>query len=271
VSLLSFAARQVWTGYWQLMRRYHRFEIHGLEQVLRIRGSAVLAGYHGKPGARDLIMLQTLLLREYGEVTRAIIHDAAFFLPALREMGDGMLLIDRDKASIAGAVARGEKLVIAPGGIAEAWGSFRNRHRVGWKSLGYLRLAAQHRLPVFPIAGVGVDDAFLSLYDAYRVWKPIWDRLRLPAGTGIWVGVGPFGLWPFTPPFPVRIVQHVGAPIHLEAEGVTSPDDVEGLTRVHAKVTAMVQQLLDRGEARARGRAAPDPGEAIRWIDQSKN
>jgi hypothetical protein len=269
LSLLAFAARKAWTGYWQLMRHYHRFEVHGLAPLLKTRGSAVLAGYHGKPGARDMIMLQILLLREYGEMSRAIIHDAAFFLPGLREMGEGMLLIDRDKAAIAAAVARGEKLVVTPGGIAEAWGSFRDRNRVDWRSLGYLRLAARHGLPVFPVAGVGVDDAFWGLFDAYRFWRPIWERLRLPVGTGFWIGVGPLGVWPFTPPFPVRIVQHVGAPIDLEAAGVKGPDDEEGLARVHEQVVATVQQMLDRGGERARGRATPEPREAVRWIDQN--
>jgi 1-acyl-sn-glycerol-3-phosphate acyltransferase len=270
VTPLSFVARKLWTGYWHFMRHYHRFEVHGLENVLRIRGPAMLAGYHGKPGARDLIMLQVLLLREYGEMSRAIVHDAAFMLPGLREMGDGMLLIDRDKASLAAAVSRGEKLVVTPGGIAEAWGSFRQRNRVRWSGYGYLKLAAQHRLPVLPVAAVGVDHAFLGLYDAYRVWKPVWKRFHLPAATGVWIGVGPFGVWPFTPPFPVRIVQYVGAPIDLVAEGVKE-DDEAGLARVHERVVATVQQMLDRGRDRARGRAAPDPVEAVRWIDQGMN
>ena len=263
---LRFASRSVWTTYWQFMRHYHRFEVDGLEHILRLRGSAILAGYHGKPGARDLIMLQILLLREYGEITRAIVHDAAFIIPGLREVGAGMLLIDREPSSIAAAVARGEKLVVTPGGIAEAWGSVRDRNRVDWKGLGYLRVAARHGLPVVPIAGIGVDDAFLGLYNAYRLWKPVWERLRLPAGTGLWLGVGPCGFWPFTPPFPVRIVQHIGRPLHLEEEGVKGPDDQEGLARVHERIVATVQGMLDQGRARARGRAGEQGG--INWIDQ---
>jgi len=257
VNPLALLSRAPWVAYWQLMRRYHRFEVNGIENVLRIRGPAVLVGYHGKPGARDLIMLQIQLLREHGQLTHAVVHDAAFSLPGLRSLAAGMLMIDRDRDTIAAVVARGEKLVITPGGIGEAWGSFRDRHRVNWDGFGYLRLAARHRLPVIPVAGVGVDDAFVGLYNAHRLWKPLWERFKLPAGTGFWCGLGPLGLWPFTPPFPVRIVQHIGAPMDLDRMGVSGPGDDAALAAVHERVVATVQEMLNRGEDQARGRAHP--------------
>ena len=49
----------------------------------------------------------------------------------------------------------------------------------------------------------GVDTVFglpgaqvYGLFDAYQFWK----RVGVPAGMGIWLGLGPLGLWPFTPP-----------------------------------------------------------------------
>ena len=260
-------SRWAWTSYWQLMRRYHRFEVHGLENILRLRGPAMLVGYHGKPGARDLIMLQTLLWCEHGEVTHAIAHDLAFAIPGIRAIGEGLMMVQRDPEAIGDVVARGEKLVITPGGIVEAWGSFRDRDRVQWKGLGYLKLAARYRLPIIPVAGVGTDDAFIGLYNGYRVWKPIWDALHLPPGAGVWMGLGPMGVWPFTPPFPARIVQYIGAPIDLSEQGVAGPDDDERLKRVHERLVATVQGMLDRGRARARGRNRA--GEEPAWVDQT--
>jgi hypothetical protein len=267
VSLLSFAAREAWTAYWQAMRLYHRFEVRGLENLLHIRGPAMIVGYHGKPGARDLIMLQTLLLREHGQVTYAVVHDLAVALPGMRTVGEGMMMVERDPEAIAAVVARGEKLVVAPGGLYEAWGSFRERYRVSWRGIGYLKLAAKHDLPVVPVAGVGVDDAFYGAFNGYRVWKPVWERLHLPPGTGAWLGLGPAGFWPFSPPFPARIVQHIGSPTSLSRAGVRGPDDVEGLTRVHQELAARVQLMLDRGRAEARGRTTGH--EEPEWVDQT--
>lgn len=256
-----------WGEYWQFMRRYHRFEVRGLEHILRHRGPALIVGYHGKPGARDLIMLQTLLLKEHGEITHAVTHDMAFRVPLLRSFADGLQLIGRDSESIARAVERAEKLVVTPGGIEEAWGSFRDRYKVKWRRFGYLKLAIRHKLPIIPVAGVGVDDAFYGIFNAYNVWKPIWDRFKLPEGTGIWLGVGPMGAWPFTPPFPVRIIQYIGTPIDLEVEGLTDPDDRDGLLGFHARLVDRVQDMLDRGRAEARGRVRDEDLEETTWLN----
>jgi 1-acyl-sn-glycerol-3-phosphate acyltransferase len=260
-------ARAAWMGYWRWMRRYHRFEVRGLTHLLGA-GSAMIVGYHGQPGARDLIMLQELLLREHGQVTYAVAHDAIFRVPLLRDLAAGMEMVSRDRATIARVVARGEKLVISPGGIREAWSRPRDRYRLRWQRTGYLKLALAHGLPIIPVAGVGSGDAFYSVYDAYRWWKPIWDRTGLPEGFGVYLGLGPLGLWPFTPPFPARIVQYVGAPIDLQAElGPIDVNDARALAIANERVRGRVQQLLDRGRAETRARSDGPELEEVRWVN----
>ena len=287
MTLAASAGHVAWTGYWQMMRRYHRFEVRawphredddgfkGLENVLDCPGPALIVGYHGKPGARDLIMLQTLLLTEYGQRTHAVTHDLVFRIPVVRGLAEGMQLVARNPESIAAAVGRGEKLVVAPGGIREAWASFRDRYKIQWQSLGYLKLAARYRLPIIPVAGVGSGDAFYGAYDAYRLWKPAWDRFHLPVGTGVWLGVGPFGLWPLSPPFPARISQYIGAPISLADHGLDGPDVharfdepavKERANAFHHHLAGQIQQMLDDGLAAARGRAPA--AETRTWVDQ---
>jgi hypothetical protein len=270
VKASALAGRVTWTRYWQWMRKYHRYEIArgGIERILRCAGPALIVGYHGKPGARDLVMLQTLLLQDYGERTHAITNDMVFGIPGLRGLAEGMQLVSRDRAAIEKVVRRGEKLVVTPGGIAEGWGA--ERYRVRWKSLGYLRLAARHNLPIILVAGVGVDEAFLPLYDAYRFWSPAWKGRRgggkLPEGAGLWLGLGPTGLWPLTPPIPVRIVQYIDPPLYLEDHGIRSADDLEGLARVHRSLAHRTQQMLDEGRDRARARAIQK--KELTWLDQ---
>ena len=259
----SKLARLGWMQYWRWMRKYHRFEVRGLGNLLRT-GAAMIVGYHGRPGARDLCMLQTLLLEEHGVMTRAVAHDLIFRTPGLRHVADGLKFISRDHAAIAAAVARGEKLVITPGGVEEGWGSFRQRYRVKWgQRMGYLRLALRYQLPVIPVAAAGVDDAFHGLFDANQFWT----QVGLRPGYGVWVGVGPFGIWPFTAPFPSRIVQYVGDPIDLEAEGKFDPNDEQRLTRMHEVISTSVQSLLNRALAETSGRRAQP--EELTWIDQA--
>jgi hypothetical protein len=240
----------------------------------------MIVGYHGKPGARDMIMLQTLLLTEYGERTHAITHDMVFRIPVVRDVAEAMQLVPRTPESIAAAVSRGEKLVVAPGGIQEAWAAFRERYKLKWKRLGYLKLALRYGLPIIPVAGVGSGSAFYGAYDAYRVWKPAWDRYGLPEGAGFWIGVGPLGVWPFTPPFPARISQYVGAPIALADHGLgesglherfDDPVVKQKVLGLHHHLVAQIQQMLDDGLNAARCRAPAPDGETRRWVDQIKS
>jgi 1-acyl-sn-glycerol-3-phosphate acyltransferase len=258
----SFVAQNAWMGYWQAMRRYHRFEVRGLEHVLGL-GPALLVGYHGRPGARDLCMLQATLLFDYGQSTRAVAHDLVFKIPGVPAIADGFAFVSRRREDIARAVASGHKLVVAPGGLAEAWGSFRRPYRVRWgEGVGYLRLAIEHRLPIVPLGATGVDEAFYGMFDAYELWK----RVGAPAGVGVWLGVGPLGIWPFTPPFPTRIIQYVAPPIDLRAEGLDESSSKEQLLGVHGRISAIVQGLLDRGQAETRGRTWA--AQTVRWVDQ---
>jgi 1-acyl-sn-glycerol-3-phosphate acyltransferase len=264
----TLLARAAWTRYWQWMRKYHQFEVRGLEHVLGTR-SAMIVGHHGKPGARDLIMLQMLLLHEYGEVTHAITNDMVFRIPVLQALASGMSLVSRDREALARVIGRGEKLVVTPGGVEEAWATVAQRYRVKWRRTGYLRLALAHKLPLIPVVATGSSDAFFALYDAYRIWKPLWERAKLPDGTGLYLGVGPLGLWPLTPPFPVRIVQFVGAPIDLQRTfGRVDPRDREAVQTIHERITGQVQDMLDRARAEVRGRTTGPEFEELTWIAQ---
>jgi 1-acyl-sn-glycerol-3-phosphate acyltransferase len=125
--------------------------------------------------------------------------------------------------------ARGEHLVMAPGGTREALRPFWRQNRVDFGGRrGYLRLAQAHDLQIIPVVASGLDRTFLGLTDA----KQLFGRTDLPA----WLGVGLGGVWPVALPFPVKIRQRIGAPIR--ASGRAAAD-------VHREVTETMQSMLD--------------------------
>ncbi len=232
-------ARQAWLGYWNLMRRYHRYEVVGLEHLLGCR-PALVVGYHGRPIAHDLCMLQALLAEREGRAPRAVMHASARKLPVARHLVEGMAFLTSDGPDMARAVARGDHVLVTPGGTREGCRSRRHRHRVDWGSRrGYLKLAARYGLPVVPAAAHGVDDTYIGLNDGYAWGK----RLRMPGRMPLWLGLGPLGLWPGSPPFPVKITTFLGAPMFLDL----APNDPASLDRADARVRAAVQGLLDGG------------------------
>src|SRR5262249_27543964 len=156
-------------------------------------GPLLIAGYHGRPIAHDLCMLQSLLLERTGTMPRAILHTYFRTTPVLRWLFEGYHFLDGNDAMLAEAVARGGQIIVTPGGTREGTRTSADRYRVEWgQRIGYLRLALKHRLPIVPAAAWGVDDTFLALNNGYQLGK----RVGLPRGLPLWLGVGPLGLWP---------------------------------------------------------------------------
>jgi 1-acyl-sn-glycerol-3-phosphate acyltransferase len=238
-------ARAAWFAYWDAMRRWHRFEVRGLDRLERA-GRSLIVGYHGRPVAHDLCMLQALLRERGGLEPRPIIHEAFARTPVLRWLVEGVGFVTGDGEAMADAISRGDPVIVTPGGTREGCRSSRDRYRVEWGGrLGYLRLALKYGLPVVPTAAAGVDDTFFGVNDGY-VWGK---RLHAPAGLPLWLGLGPLGPWPLSPPFPVKITQHIGEPIDLEDGGKVDPADRAQLLVLHARVTGAVQSLLDRARS----------------------
>jgi 1-acyl-sn-glycerol-3-phosphate acyltransferase len=234
-------SRSIWLAWSRAIRAYHRFEVDGLEHL--DRGiPCLIAGYHGRPLAYDLVALSSVLYDRLGYLPRAIFHESFFRPPLLREFLEGIGGVPGDDDSLKAAVARGEHVIVTPGGSREGSRSLLDRHRVEWGSRdGYVRLAARLRVPIVPVACRGVDDAYLGLNDGYRLGR----RVGMPARLPLWFGFGPLGLWPFSPPFPVRFRQHVGPPIPDTAEGLDPGNDA-AVAEVHSRVGSAVQALLDR-------------------------
>jgi 1-acyl-sn-glycerol-3-phosphate acyltransferase len=240
----------LWLAYWRALRRYHRYEVEGLEH-LDGPGAALIVGYHGRPFAYDVCMLGVTLYERLGYLPHGIVHRGMKRIPVLRWLVDGLGFLTGDGDDVARAVARGEHVVVTPGGAAEGCRGLRDRYRVAWgERVGYLRLALRHGMAIVPVAAAGADGAYIGLNDAERLGR----RLGLPRDWRWlpWLGLGPLGPWPVSPPFPVRMRQLVGAPIDPRADAAVDANDRGALLRLHARVQRAVQDLLDR----ARGRRA---------------
>lgn len=215
---LPLATFRFWT-------QYFRFETEGFE-ILAAAEPSLIVAYHGGPWTFDLWMLAARMHDELGYFPRASWHRIWWRVPAIREAVTGLGGIPGPPtdADVIGVKARGEHLVMAPGGTREGLRPFWKRHRVDFgRRRGYLRLARAHDLPIIPVVASGLDETFLGLTDGHAFF---------PA----WLALGLGGSWPFALPFPVKIRQRIGEPIRL---------DGEPLDEAHARVTATLQSMLD--------------------------
>ena len=235
----------LWLTTFRLLRRYHRYQATGLETLLE-PGAKLIVGYHGRPLALDQCILTVSLYERLGYMPHGFIHGAFDKHPALKWLIDGLGFMTGDGPELAAAVARGEHLLVQPGGTREGCRSFRHRYRVDWgERTGYLRLAIKYKLPIVPVAGHGMDDAYIGLNDGYELGR----RLGAPAGLPVWLGVGATGLWPLSLPFPVKMTQLVGRPLERHLSNGVDVNDKAVLLELNREVSSAVQALLDRARA----------------------
>jgi 1-acyl-sn-glycerol-3-phosphate acyltransferase len=215
-------------------RQYFRYETEGFENLASAEPSLIVA-YHGGPWTVDLFMLATQMHDELGYFPRAVWHPLWWRVPGVRDAvvelgGIPGRPSDDEMAEIK---ARGQHLVIAPGGTREGLRPFWRRGRIDFGARrGYLRLALAHDLPIIPVVASGLDETFVGLNDGHAWSKRLFGSQRIP----VWFGLGLGGVWPLALPFPVKIRQRVGEPIEV----ASLP-----LEEAHERVTATLQAMLD--------------------------
>ena len=249
-------ALHTWLAGWNAVARWTRYEVEHLEPLLQGK-PCLIVGYHGRPLAWDLCMLTTELHRRLGYLPHGIIHGGLAQGP-MADFVDGLGFVTADGPELAAAVARGEHILVAPGGTHE--GCRRGEtYTVAWgKRTGYLKLALRYGLPIVPVAASGVDSLYLSLNNGERWGK----RLGVPARLPLWLGLGPMGFFPFSPPFPAHVRQRVGDAIDVRAlveekarvagkpmtwqDVVTDPAGRPILAAAHQHIQAEVQSILNQ-------------------------
>lgn len=256
------SALQAWLTYWGAVARLHRYEVTHLEPLLQ-GTPCLIVGYHGRPIAWDMCMLTVELHRRLGYLPHGIIHGGLAKGP-MADFVDGLGFVTADGPDLAAAVARGEHILVTPGGTHE--GCRRgDYYRVAWdKRTGYLKLALRYGLPIVPVGASGVDEVYLSLMNGERWGK----RLKMPAKLPFWLALGPLGVFPFTPPFPVKMRQRVGDAIDVRAlverlsqlagtpmswqDVLEHADGRTILAKAHQQIQGEVQTILDDLNGRRR-------------------
>ncbi len=246
-----------WLALMAAWRRWFSYSVEGLEH-LRTHECKIVVGYHGRPLAWDLFLLGAEIHREQGYLPLALVHYDFMKWPYLRWLTEGLVWSTGKGPVLDDAIAKGRHVILAPGGEREGLRPGWVRYTVDWQGLGYLKLAIARGLEVVPVAASGVDDAYFGLNDSTRTKQRLnLDKSSRPpaaekSSTPLWAGLGPLGLYPWSPPFPVKVHQIVGAPVvpvFPEPQRKALLGDPAALQELHGKVQARVQELLAMARA----------------------
>lgn len=194
------------------LRAWSSPRFYGLENI-PASGPVLLVGNHTLLGGIDAPLLLPEVLRRRGRLIRGLAEDLLMAVPGVRHVLHRYGVVRGTRANCLALLARGEAVMVFPGGEASRRGAEKYRLKWGGRA-GFARLAIEAGAPIVPVAMVGLDDAYDVVLDIdHPVLRPVrWavEALGLrPEQTPALVR----GLGPTVLPRPERFYFSAGAPI----------------------------------------------------------
>ncbi len=230
------------------MVRYFRTEVHGIEHLPWDKG-CICVSNHAVLGLDSAVLFAALHERT-GRMLRGLGEHVLFKVPLLSQLFVRFGAVDGNRDNAVRLLKAGEWAICYPGGVRDSFKRPSDRYRLKWHNrVGYLRCALQAGVPIIPIAGIGIDDAFVTLGNERVVGRRIFGRSTYDMP--ILMGLGLM-------PLPVKFRFVIGAPIDpTERFGLTAADanaPIEDLLSAHADLWSHTQGLIDHHLAQRRSR-----------------
>ncbi len=230
-----------------LYNTYWRVETTGVEQIPD-EGRALLISNHSGQIPWDTVMVGTAVMNEHPaqRLVRGLYSDLFPSLPwfshtvvklgqALATEDNGVRLLEQDE--LVAVYPEGHK------GIAK---TYKDRYRLArFGRGGFVRLALKTGAPIIPVAVVGAEETYITLYNSTSVARVI----GLPSFpiTPIFPWLGLLGLVPL----PSKWYIDFGQPIPTEDYGEESADNQVLVSQLSDQVRNTIQEMLmDRLAAR---------------------
>lgn len=230
--------------------RYFDPEIHGFEHLPDDGPFLVVGNHSGGVYMPDFWAFHHRWVEERGpaEPIYSMAFDFLFAIPGAAPMARKMGSVPASKENADRLLDRGHPVVVYPGGDAEDYRPWSERHRIELQGrTGFVRLALRHGVPVVPLVAHGSHDTIVVLTRGETLAKRLgFDRLRInvmPVVAGLPWGIAPVQLptWPL----PAKVTARVGEPIDWSHLGPDAADDPETVQACYDETVERMQADLD--------------------------
>jgi WS/DGAT/MGAT family acyltransferase len=235
-----------------LMDYYFRLEIDGWENIPD--DPSLLIGIHsGGPLTMDAWTVALAWWRHFQEKRslHGTAHDVLMAAPGLGAYFRRMGTISPSRENIAAAFAKGDDVILWPGGEVDAFRSFDKRDQavLGGRT-GFIRLAIREQVPIVPMATVGGHDTLFVLSEGRGIARALGLKKRMRSEVAPITLSIPFGvqlhLTPFQHiPLPAKIRTEYLEPIYLDTDR-DKENDNEYVGEIYEEIESVIQAGMDR-------------------------
>jgi len=224
-----------------LYERYFRVEAHGIERVPE--GRVLLVPNHSGQLPLDGMLLALAMVLEGTppRIVRGMVERWFPSLPFVSTLFTRCGQTVGDPRNCVGLLEDDQAIMVFPEGVRGSGKTYWKRYQLQEFGTGFVRIALETRSPIVPVAVVGAEETYPSIYNAGWLAK----LLGIP-----YAPVTPF--WPFLGllgalPLPVKIELYFGEPMYFDADPDASDDEVHAMVDdVKSSISAMIQEGLRR-------------------------
>jgi 1-acyl-sn-glycerol-3-phosphate acyltransferase len=242
-----------------LEKYWFRVEVDGWERVPD-ETSLVIGVHSGGALTMDAWSLVNAWQKHFAgqRILHGTAHDVLMAAPGLGDWFRAVGVVAANRRSVGAALARGEDVVVWPGGEVDAMRSWRKRDvaTLGGRT-GFVKQAIRSGVPIVPVATVGGHDTVFVLSEGKWLADALDKVLGLKKtlrGANLPIIAGfPFPIaveiLPAHVPLPAKIRTEILDPIEVD----TDPDragDTAYVQQVYDEVEAVIQAGMDRLAAR---------------------
>jgi 1-acyl-sn-glycerol-3-phosphate acyltransferase len=243
-------------------RVYFRSTVEGLEHAPKAGPFLAISNHSGGPILADCWVMLSYWWSLFGvdQPGYAMVHDAAFRIPVLRNLLIKLGALRASRANAEKVLDRSGIVLIFPGGELDCLRSFSRRNKVDFYGrTGFLELALEREVPIVPVVNVGGHEVYFTLFSSQILarWTGLTALTRvktLPVNIGLPWGIWPTGFLPFIP-LPAKFEYKVGKAIELRRTRSGRPHpshDAAVIRRGYREVTNSMQGMLNDLAARRR-------------------
>ncbi len=233
----------------RFLSNYFGVKIEGADHLPK-EGGALLVANHGRTGL-DALIFPSALGEKIGRPVYGLADKAWFRVPAVRDWFAAMGGVTGTRENATNLLRAGNLVLVYPGGANEVLKPAHEAYTLSWDDrTGFVRVAMEADVPIFPVAGIGVEELYYNL--------PGWDQIER-SDLARWVeevvgrryrGMPPLvGLGPL--PNPVALTFKIGEAVSVS--GIDPPDEAAILS-IQRQVKMRVERLIAEGRREKNGK-----------------
>ena len=227
-----------------LYKKYFRVEAAGLENIPN--GKALFVGNHGGQIPLDAAMagLALFMEAEPPRIARAMVERWVPTVPFVSSLFTRIGAMVGDPMNCRELLMHDQSVLVFPEGVRGSGKLFKERYQLQRFGTGFMRLALESKAPIIPVAIIGTEETYPSIYNFQSLAKAI-GAPYFPI-TPFFPLLGPLGLLPL----PSKVTIRFGKPLLFEGDH-NEPEEAirEKVQSVKDALQAEINVGLDiRGE-----------------------